>query len=132
MINNIEQVNALTSQIIEAAIKVHNELGPGLFESVYEEVLAYELIKRKLAIDRQKTIPVFYEQIKMEVGFRADLIVGSSVLVEIKSIDCIAPVHKKQVLTYLRLTGLKIGLLLNFNEELLKNGITRLINNHAK
>lgn len=132
MINNIEQVNALTSQIIEAAIKVHNELGPGLFESVYEEVLAYELIKRNLVIDRQKTIPVFYEQIKMEVGFRADLIVGSSVLVEIKSIDCIAPVHKKQVLTYLRLTGLKIGLLLNFNEELLKNGITRLINNHAK
>ena len=98
---------------MDAAIKVHNELGPGLFESVYEEILSYE-------------------QIKMELGFRADLIVERQVIIEIKSIEIIAPVHKKQALTYLKLTGLKIGLLINFNEDLLKNGITRLFNNYAK
>ena len=125
-------VNDITGQIVDAAIKVHNELGPGLFESVYEEILAYELIKRNLFVEKQVPVPVVYESIKMEAGFRADLIVEKRVIVEIKSIEAIAPVHKKQVLTYLRLTGFKIGLLINFNEELLKNGITRLFNNHVK
>ena len=107
-------------------------LGPGLFESVYEEALTYELSKRGHIIERQVEIPVLYENIKMEVGFRADLIVDREIIVEIKSIETVMAVHKKQVLTYLRLTGLKIGLLINFNEELLKNGITRLINNNIK
>ncbi|MBD0279783.1 MAG: GxxExxY protein [Bacteroidota bacterium] len=126
------ELNNITGQIVDAAIKVHNELGPGLFESVYEEILAYELQKRRLFVERQVPVPVYYDYLKMEVGFRADLIVEKQVIVEIKSIETIAPVHKKQVLTYLRLTGLKIGLLINFNEELLKNGITRLINNYVK
>ena len=126
------ELNNITGQIVDAAIKVHNELGPGLFESVYEEVLSYQLRKRGLFVERQVPVPVYYDYLKMEVGFRADLIVEKQVIVEIKSIETIAPVHKKQVLTYLRLTGLKIGLLINFNEELLKNGITRLINNYVK
>lgn len=124
--------NVLTGEIIEAAIKVHKVLGPGLFETVYEEVLAYELTKRELIAERQVAIPVHYEEIKMDVGFRADLLVNKEVIVEIKSIEMIKPVHKKQVITYLRLTNNQIGLLINFNEELLKNGITRLYNNHSQ
>jgi GxxExxY protein len=123
-------VNDITGQIISAAIKVHKVLGPGLFESVYEEVLVYELTKRGLLVARQVAIPVHYETIQMDVGFRADIIVNNEVIIEIKSVEKIIAVHKKQVLTYLRLTGLEIGLLINFNEELLKDGLTRLINNH--
>lgn len=119
----------ITGEIIDAAIKVHKTLGPGLFESVYEEVLAYELTKRGLVVERQVAIPVFYDALKMDIGFRADLLVDRTLIIEIKSVEEIKPVHKKQVLTYLRLTNNKIGLLINFNEELLKNGITRLYNN---
>ena len=126
------EVNDITGQIIQACIKIHNHLGPGLFESIYEEVLCYELIKRDLIIQRQAPVPVFYDNLKMEIGFRADVIVENQVIVEIKSLETLAPVHKKQVLTYLRLTNTRIGLLINFNEELLKNGITRLFNNYAK
>jgi len=122
----------LTGEIIDAAIKVHKALGPGLFESVYEEVLAYELSKRKKVVERQVPIPVYYEDIKMDIGFRADLLVDREVIVEIKSVEAIKPVYKKQVLTYLRLTKNKIGLLINFNEELLKDGVTRLYNNQIK
>lgn len=118
-----------TGAIIDAVIKIHKILGPGLFESVYEEVLAYELKKRGMVVERQVPIPVRYEGLIMEVGFRADLIVDREVIVEIKSVETVKPVFKKQVLTYLRLTGYKIGLLINFNEELVKDGITRLINN---
>lgn len=118
-----------TGAIIDAVIKIHKILGPGLFESVYEEVLAYELKKRGIVVERQVPIPVRYEGLIMEVGFRADLIVDREVIVEIKSVETVKPVFKKQVLTYLRLTGYKIGLLINFNEELVKDGITRLINN---
>lgn len=125
------EINDITGEIIDASIKIHSTLGPGLFESVYEEVLFYELSKKGFYLQRQVLIPVNYDNLKMDIGFRADLIVEDSVIVEIKSIETIAPVHKKQVLTYLRLTNLKIGLLLNFNEELLKNGITRLFNNYA-
>ena len=107
------ETNDITAQIIDAAIKVHNQLGPGLFETVYEEVLAFELIKRNLHVERQVPIPVYYDELKMEVGFRADLIVEKQVIVEVKSIETVAPVHKKQVITYLRLSGLKIGLLIN-------------------
>lgn len=121
-----------TGAIIDASIKIHKALGPGLFESVYEEVLEYELKKQGFVVERQVAIPVRYEGLTMEVGFKADLVVDKEVIVEIKSVEAVKPVFKKQVLTYLRLTGYKIGLLINFNEELVKDGITRLINNHEK
>lgn len=122
------EINDITSIIIEESIKIHSDLGPGLFESVYEEILSYRLIKRGSHIQKQMAIPVFYEEIKMEVGFGADLIVENRVIVEVKSIEMIAPVHFKQVLTYLKLTGLKVGLLINFNEALLKDGVKRIVN----
>jgi GxxExxY protein len=125
-------VNDITGSIIQSAIRVHNELGPGLFESIYEEVLFYELNKKGMFIERQVSIPVIYDNRRMEVGFRADLIVEREVLVEIKSVETISSVHKKQVISYLRLTNLEIGLLINFNEELLKDGKTRLFNNYLK
>lgn len=121
--------NEITGIILEEAIKIHTNLGPGLFESVYEEVLFYSLTKRNLKVERQVPIPVFYEEVKMEIGFKADLIVEEEVIVEIKSIEALAPVHYKQLLTYLKLTTLKVGLLINFNEELLKNGFKRIVNN---
>ena len=120
-----------TGSIIEAAIKIHRILGPGLFESVYEEVMEYELTRQGMVIERQLAIPVQYEGLRLDVGFRADLLVNKEVIVEIKSVEAIKPVFKKQVITYLRLTGHKIGLLINFNEELVKNGVTRLINNYV-
>ena len=119
--------NEISRVIVDASYRIHVELGPGLFESVYEEILSYELMKKGLYISRQKTIPIVWEEIKMEHGFRADLIVENKVLIEIKSVESIAPVHQKQVLTYLKLTNLKLGLLINFNEPLLRDGITRII-----
>lgn len=104
-------------------------MGPGLFESVYEEVLAYELTKRGFKVERQVDIPVYYEDVKMGIGFRADIFVNDEVIVEIKSVEKIIPLNKKQILNYIHLTGLQVGLLINFNEELLKDGLTRLINN---
>ncbi|WP_462243630.1 GxxExxY protein [Ferruginibacter sp.] len=100
-----------------------------MFESVYEEVLYYRLTKRNLNTKRQVAIPVFYEEVKLELGFRADLIVEDEVIIEIKSIKTLAPVHHKQLLTYLKLTSLKVGLLINFNELLLKDGLKRIVNN---
>ncbi|NWG29829.1 MAG: GxxExxY protein [Ignavibacteriaceae bacterium] len=121
--------NEISKILVDCCFKVHNELGPGLLESVYEEVLSYEIIKRGLNLERQKGIPVVYDNIKMELGFRADILVENKVIIELKSIDAIAPVHAKQLLTYLRLTGLKLGLLVNFNEALIKDGIKRIVNN---
>jgi GxxExxY protein len=120
--------NELSKIIVNACFQIHTELGPGLFESVYEECLYYELIQQGLLVERQKELPVIYKEIKMEIGFRTDLIVERKVLIEIKSLEGIAPVHHKQVITYLRLTGLKLGLLINFNEALIKNGIQRIVN----
>lgn len=105
------------------------ELGAGLFESVYEEILTYELSSMGLKIERQKPIPVYWKNIKMDLGFKTDLIIENKVIIEIKSIESIAPVHKKQLLTYLKITDFKLGLLINFNEALLKNGVTRVVNN---
>ena len=121
--------NELSKIIVNACFQIHKELGPGLFESVYEECLYFELIHQGLHVERQKELPVVYKGIKMEVGFRTDLIVEHKVIVEIKSVELIAPVHQKQVLTYLRLTGSKLGLLVNFNEALIKDGIQRIVNN---
>jgi len=120
--------NEIATQIVDAAYRVHTTLGPGLFESVYETVMAHELTRRGLQVVRQQAIPVVWEDVHMEVGFRADLIVEGKVIVEIKSVGAIAPVHRKQLLTYLRLTGKKLGLLINFDTELIKDGISRVVN----
>lgn len=121
--------NEISKIIVNTCYNIHVELGPGLLESVYEEILYYELTKEGLKVQRQKALPVIWDNIKMEIGFRADLIVENKVIIELKSVETIAPVHPKQLLTYLRITGLKLGLLVNFNEALIKNGITRIVNN---
>jgi GxxExxY protein len=122
------KTNEITQIILDAAFHVHTELGPGLLESVYEIVLAHELKKRGLRVERQKPIPIRYEELTFEEGFRADLLVEDKVIVELKSVEVLAPVHPKQVLTYLRLSGRKVGLLLNFGTVRLKDGIERIIN----
>jgi len=121
--------NELSKIIVNAAYQIHYELGPGLLESVYEEIMFYELCEQGLKVERQKGIPVIWNDLKMNVGFRADLIVENKVIIELKSVEAIAPVHPKQLLTYLKLTNLKLGLLINFNEPLIKKGITRIVNN---
>jgi len=121
--------NELAKIIVNSSYKIHTTLGPGLLESVYEEILAYELQKELLNIKRQQGIPVIYDDIKLDLGFRADIIVENKVIIEIKSVETIASVHQKQLLTYLKITGLKLGLLINFNEALIKDGIQRIVNN---
>lgn len=121
--------NELSKIILETCIEIHKELGPGLFESVYEEVLCYELKEKGIKFERQKAIPVIWKERKLDIGFKADLILEEKVLLEIKSIENILPVHKKQTLTYIKLTGIKLGMLINFKEALLKDGVNRLVNN---
>jgi GxxExxY protein len=120
--------NEIGTIVIEAAIGLHRELGPGLLETVYEVLLARELQDRGLKVDRQVPVPIIYKGIRFDVGFRADLIADLKVIVELKSVERVTPAHKKQVQTYLRLTGCKLGYLLNFGEEVLKSGITRCVN----
>lgn len=120
--------NEIARQVVDAAYKVHVTLGPGLLESVYEAALAYELQQRGLRVQQQVPIAVTYGTVRLEIGFRADLLVESKVIVEIKSVEAVAPVHKKQVLTYLRLADIRLGLLINFGETTIKAGITRLVN----
>ncbi len=120
--------NRIATLILDACFKIHRELGPGLFESVYEEILEYEFIKMGLEVKRQHPVAVFWDDLKLDIGFRADLIVEDKVIIEIKSVKKIEAVHQKQLLTYLRLTDLKLGLLINFNEALLKTGIQRIVN----
>ena len=126
------EINDITGVIVGSAIKIHKELGPGLLESVYEEVLHYELTKKGLISERQVQLPVIYESVKMETGFRIDLLVEKKVIVELKSVETVTPFFKKKLLNHLRLAKLHIGLLINFNEELLTKGISRLFNNYAK
>jgi GxxExxY protein len=121
--------NDLSRIIVNSAFHIHSVLGPGLLESVYEEIMFYELQHEGLRVERQKGIPVMWGERKMELGFRADLIVEDKVIIELKSVEAIADVHPKQVLTYLKLANLKLGLLINFNEPLIKNGIKRIVNN---
>lgn len=120
--------NEISQIIVDVSYKIHTKLGPGLLESVYEAILFHELVKRGLSVERQKSIPVIWDQVFLDIGFRADLIVENKVIVEIKSVEQVSRVHPKQLLTYLRITKLKLGLLINFNEELIKNGITRVAN----
>jgi GxxExxY protein len=129
--------NAIAKEIVDTAFRIHTTLGPGLLESVYDTVLAYELGRRGLRTVRQQAIPVVYENIRIDMGFRADLIVEDKVIVEVKSVELLAPVHKKQLLTYLRLADKRLGLLINFQVALIKDGITRIVNGleddaHAK
>jgi len=121
------ELNALTRQIIGAGIEVHRHLGPGLLETSYETCLAYELEQRGLAVERQKALPLTYKKIRLEQGFRIDLLVENTVVVELKAIDQLLPVHEAQMLSYLRFTGCKVGLLMNFNVKFLKDGIRRFI-----
>jgi GxxExxY protein len=120
--------NEISGIIVDSAFKVHTSLGPGLLETVYEKVLAYEIRKRGLQVEVQQPVPVHYDNIIFDEGFRLDLLVEDKVIVEIKSIEETAPIHKKQLLTYLRLKDKRLGLLINFNVELIKQGITRTAN----
>ncbi|WP_245189437.1 GxxExxY protein [Lunatimonas salinarum] len=121
------ELNDLSYKIIGCVYKVHSELGPGLLESTYEVCLEYEMRKAGLAVERQKPLPVIYDNIRLEAGYRIDLLVNHQVILELKSVDEIAPIHKAQLMTYLKLTGLKLGLLLNFNVQDMRKGINRII-----
>ncbi len=120
--------NEIATLIVDAAYKIHLKLGPGLLESVYLAVLAYELRKRGLAVATERELPVVYEAVRIEVGFRIDMIVEEKVIVELKSVEKLAPVHGKQLLTYLRLADKRLGLLINFGEARIKDGIHRVVN----
>jgi GxxExxY protein len=121
--------NEISGLVIDICVRIHKLYGPGLFESVYEEIFCHEWNKTGIPYLRQHPIPVIHESIRLEAGFRADLIIERKVIVEFKSIELLNEVHFKQVLTYLKLTGLKLGLLINFNVPLIKNGIYRIVNN---
>jgi GxxExxY protein len=121
------ELNKLTEKIIGCAMKVHTKLGPGLLESSYEECLEHELKKSGLRVERQKPMPLIYDEIKMEIGYRVDLMVENSVIIEVKAVETIHPVHVAQVLTYLKLSGCQVGLLFNFHEVHLRDGIKRFI-----
>ena len=121
-------LNHITEVIIGAAIKVHRELGPGLLESAYEACLAFELTDCGLTVERQKPLPLVYRKVQLDCGYRLDLFVEDCVIVELKAVDSILPIHRVQLLSYLKLTSCKVGLLINFNITLLKNGVVRVIN----
>jgi iron complex transport system substrate-binding protein len=122
------ELNDITAAVIEAAIRIHRGLGPGVFESVYETVLCALLERRGLHVERQRPVSFTFEGIQFDQGFRIDLLIENSVIVEVKALDRVAPVHRKQLLTYLRLTDLRVGLLLNFGADTMKEGITRVVN----
>jgi GxxExxY protein len=126
--NNSTDINDLTGQVISAAIEVHKNLGPGLLESVYEECLCRELQLREIPYERQKELTIEYKGAKLDCGYRLDIFVANSVIVELKACENLQPIHEAQLLTYLKMTGLKIGLLINFNVPLLKEGIKRIAN----
>lgn len=121
--------NELSAIVVDICYKMHVKLGPGLLESVYEAILYYELTKKGLFVERQKPVPVVWDEIKLDIGFRTDLIIENKLILEIKSIEKITEVHAKQVMTYLKITNIKLGLLINFNVPLIKFGITRIVNN---
>jgi len=121
-------LNDLTKIIIGAAISVHKELGPGLLESAYEACLAYELAERKLRIERQKSLPITYRGVQLDCGYRIDLFVEDQVVVELKAVENLEPIHEAQLLSYLKLSRCEVGLLINFNVKVLKDGIRRFVN----
>jgi GxxExxY protein len=121
--------NQIATIIVNLCYMIHSKLGPGLLETVYEQILCFELQNMGLKVDRQKAIPLEWKEIQMDIGFRADLIVEDKVIVELKSVEKMNPVYPKQLLTYLKITKMKLGLLINFNEELIRDGIKRIVNN---
>ena len=125
----IKEEDKLSNEVLGAAIEVHSHLGPGLLESAYEECLCRELYIRGLTFERQKPLAVSYKGVKLDCGYRLDIVVGGLVILELKAVDKIEPIHEAQLLTYLRLTALKLGILINFNVPLLKDGIKRIVNN---
>ena len=122
-----KQLNRITESVIGAAMAVHRELGPGLLESAYEACLAFELVERGLTVEQQKALPVKYRGVKVDCGYRIDLLVGGKVIIELKAVERLEPIHEAQLLSYLKLSGCKVGLLINFNVKVLKNGIRRLV-----
>ena len=121
--------NELSKIVFDCALKVHQALGPGLLESAYEECLFYELKKRNLSVQKQKPLPLIYEDVKLEIGYRIDIIIEDKLILEIKSVEALNDIHFAQLLTYLKLTECKLGMLINFNVILIKNGIRRVANN---
>jgi GxxExxY protein len=121
--------NEISAIVVDVCYKIHVKLGPGLLESVYESILYHELTKRGLSVERQKQLPVLWDGIQLDIGFRSDLIVENKVILEIKSIEQITDIHAKQVLTYLKITKMKLGLLINFNVPIIKLGIKRVVSN---
>ncbi|MCG3210784.1 MAG: hypothetical protein FOGNACKC_04415 [Anaerolineae bacterium] len=120
--------NEIAQQIVDAAYKIHTKFGPGLLESAYQAMLAYELRQRGFCVATEQPVPLIYEGVQLDVGYRADLLVQNKVIVELKSVEKVAPVHKKQLLTYLKVADKRLGLLINFGEALIKTGITRVVN----
>ena len=123
-----ENLNRITESIISAAIEVHRALGPGLLESAYEACLIFELAQRGLKVEQQKPLPVVYREVKLDCGYRLDLLVEEAVIVEVKAVERLMPIHQAQLLSYLKLSGCKVGLLINFNVKVLKDGIRRVVN----
>jgi len=123
-----QRLDDITERVIGGAIQVHRTLGPGLLETAYEACLAFELAERGLNVARQVSLPIVYRDVKLECGYRLDLVVEDSVIVEVKAVDELAPIHEAQVLSYLKLSGLRVGLLINFNVVILKKGLRRIVN----
>ena len=121
--------NEIAKVVVDAAFKIHTKLGPGLLESAYQTFLVYELKKRGLTVESEVGMPVQYDGVKVDIGYRADLLIEKSVIVELKSVEKVIDIHKKQLLTYLKMSDLRLGLLINFNVPLIKDGITRIANN---
>ncbi len=124
-----ERLNQIADSIIGAAIEVHSASGPGLLESAYEACLVFELAERGLKVEQQKPLPVIYRQVKLDCVYRLDMLVENMVIIEVKVVDHLAPIHKAQLLSYLRLSGCKVGLLINFNVKVLRDGVVRVVNN---
>ena len=124
----MQEENRISREVVDAALKLHRHFEPGIYESVYEPVLVYELTKRNLTTRQQTPVPLVYEGLTFDVGFKTDVVVNDLVILELKSVEKLEPVHFKQLLTYLRLTRLRLGLLINFGENLLKDGIHRVVN----
>ena len=127
--NENEKLNKITETIISGAINVHRTLGPGLLESAYEACMVYELAQAGLKVEQQKPLPIVYREVKLECGYRLDLMIENEVIIEIKSIEKLMPIHQAQLLSYLKLSECKVGLLINFNVKVLKDGIKRVVNN---
>ena len=125
---SFKDINELTREVIGAAIEIHKILGPGLLESAYEECLCREFELRKLPYERQKELPIEYKGVKLDCGYRLDIVLAKSLILELKACESLEPIHEAQLLTYLKLTGIKVGLLINFNVPVLKDGIKRMVN----